>query len=254
MDPQQPYQQTNPHQVSGQHGYPQQGPWQQPPAGLPTKSHPPPTYQQQWPPYPHPGLSYGPPEHPRPRRRWKTVLILTVLGVTIIGLIGIAAAVARTNTTPVASSPTSAPPRYSNAPAYTPAATAAPNPPAPSGPPRAITARDWLKIAKDPEAHKGEAIIVYGQVRQFDSATGTDTFRASVDGVVHKPSYGYVDYETNTVLTSPGGAELGDLVQDDLFKAEVVVAGSLSYDTQIGGSTTVPLLLVTKITGTGTAK
>jgi hypothetical protein len=43
-------------------------------------------------------------------------------------------------------------------------------------------------------------------------------------------------------------------VQDDLFKAEVVVAGSLSYDTQIGGSTTVPLLLVTKITVTGTAK
>jgi hypothetical protein len=99
----------------------------------------------------------------------------------------------------------------------------------------------------------GEAIIVYGQVRQFDSATGTDTFRASVDGVVHKPSCGYVDYEKNTVLTSPGGAELGDLVQDDLFKAEVVVAGSLSYDTQIGGSTTVPLLLVTKITVTGTA-
>jgi hypothetical protein len=66
-----------------------------------------------------------------------------------------------------------------------------------------------LKIAKDPEAHKGETIIVYGQVRQFDSATGTDSFRASVDGVVHKPSYGYVDYETNTVLTSPGGAELG---------------------------------------------
>src|SRR3954451_19730685 len=105
MHPQQPYQKTNPQQISGQHGYPQQRAWPQPPAGLPTKTHPQPTHQQQWPPYPQPGLSYGPPGPLQPRRRWKTALILTVLGVTIVALIGIAAAVARTDTTPAASSP-----------------------------------------------------------------------------------------------------------------------------------------------------
>jgi hypothetical protein len=209
--------------------------------------HPDPHRPQQWPPYP-------PPPTP-PARPWRTTLILTILGVSIVALIGIAAAVARTNdATPAAAAAPTATPTRNSAPTYTPAATVAPNPAVVTGPPRAITARDWLKIAKDPEAHKGEAVIVYGQVKQFDAAIGVDTFRASVDGVIHKPSYGYVDYETNTVLTSPGGAALTDLVQDDLFKAEVVVAGSLSYDTQIGGSTTVPLLLVTKITVTGAAK
>lgn len=121
------------------------------------------------------------------------------------------------------------------------------------GPPKTITARDWAKIAKDPDAHKGETIVVYGQVTQFDSATGTDSFRANVDGVKHKVSYGYADYDTNTVLTS-AGANLGDVVNRDLFRAEVVVVGSLSYDTSLGGSTTVPQLAVTKIDAIGTAK
>ncbi|GAA4541766.1 DUF732 domain-containing protein [Pseudonocardia xishanensis] len=120
-----------------------------------------------------------------------------------------------------------------------------------SGPAKAITAREWLLIAKDPDAHQGERVIVYGEVRQFDSATGPSGFRANVDGVVHPVKYGYANYETNTVLGAGTGVSLAEVVQDDLFKAEVTVVGSYSYDTQIGGKTTVPMLLITNIEVTG---
>ncbi len=39
-----------------------------------------------------------------------------------------------------------------------------------------------------------------------------------------------------------------DVVADDQFTAEVTVRGSMTYSTQIGGSTTVPLLEVDGIT------
>ncbi len=42
-----------------------------------------------------------------------------------------------------------------------------------------------------------------------------------------------------------------DVVNDDLFRAEVTVAGALSYDTQIGGNTTVPTLTTDTIRVTG---
>lgn len=106
-----------------------------------------------------------------------------------------------------------------------------------------LSARSWALIAKDPNAHAAEAITVYGVVTQFDSATGTDTFRADVDGVKHSD---YYEYPTNTVLTSDVGT-LMDVVDGDIFTAKVLVLGSLSYDTSIGGSTTVPQLFVSSI-------
>jgi hypothetical protein len=116
-----------------------------------------------------------------------------------------------------------------------------------------LTAREWAKIAKSPDSHKGETYIVYGKVTQFDSATGEDAFRADVDGIKHVVEYGYVDYPTNTLMTNATG-DLSDLVQDDLFTAKVTVLGSYSYDTQIGGETTVPNLAVMSISVTGSVK
>jgi len=106
-----------------------------------------------------------------------------------------------------------------------------------------LTAREWAKIAKSPDDHAGESYVVYGKVTQFDAATGADAFRADVDGVRHKVEYGYVTYPTNTVLTNASG-DVSDLVENDLFQANVVVLGSMKYDTQIGGETTVPNLQV----------
>ena len=127
-----------------------------------------------------------------------------------------------------------------------PAAAAAPPPSAPAEPYRKLSARDWQIIAKNPDAHIGERVIVHGRVTQFDAATGTTAFRASVDGVRQKRAY---DYDTNTMLGGDA-ADLQDIVVDDEFTAEVTVRGSLTYQTQIGGSTTVPVLLVQTISRT----
>ncbi|MEJ3656437.1 serine/threonine protein kinase [Actinomycetes bacterium KLBMP 9759] len=111
-------------------------------------------------------------------------------------------------------------------------------------PHRVLTAREWQVIAKNPDAHIGERLIVHGHVTQFDAATGTSAFRASIDGVRHKQTY---EYRTNTVLRGTSDL-LTDVVADDQFTAEVTVRGSMTYSTQIGGSATVPLLEVNGIT------
>lgn len=113
-------------------------------------------------------------------------------------------------------------------------------------PARALTARDWALIAKDPEAHSGEQVVVYGVVTQFDSATGTTRFRAEVDGVPQENAV----FGTNTILTGSGRA-LDPVVEGDLFTAEVTVQGAATYDTALGGSATAPELEVDTITVTG---
>jgi hypothetical protein len=154
---------------------------------------------------------------------------------------------------PAASTPTMTTPAAPT-PSASPTATPAPPvkaSPTPKPPPHAkLSERQWKLVAKDPDKYAGKRYIVHGVVTQFDSATGTDAFRADVGGVRRKPSYGFVDYETNTVFTADA-SKLAKVVQDDLFTAKVTVVGSYSYDTQIGGSTTVPMLRIDSITVTG---
>jgi cell division septation protein DedD len=107
-----------------------------------------------------------------------------------------------------------------------------------------LSAREWRKVAKDPDAYTGKRYVVHGIVSQFDSATGTSTFRADVDAVPHEYSY---EYPTNTLLTTRA-ADLSDLVEGDRFRAEVEVVGGYTYETQIGGTTTVPEVMVDKVT------
>lgn len=136
-------------------------------------------------------------------------------------------------TTPVTPSPSA------QKPAATPKPAAKPKPTTYAK----LTARAWLKIAKAPDAAAERAIIVHGEVTQFDSATGTNTFRARVDGVRHELGF---DYPTNTILTG-AGADLRDVVEGDQFTASVRVLGGYTYETQLGGVTTVPELMVDKI-------
>lgn len=136
------------------------------------------------------------------------------------------------------------------APATPAAATSKPAPvkttPAPKPKPvvyAKLTERQWKLIAKNPDNYIGKTYIVYGQVTQFDAATGTDAFRANVGG--KNMTYSF-EYDTNTLLQ--GDADrLDNLVEDDEFQAKVTVLGSFSYDTQIGGETTAPLLRVDSI-------
>lgn len=70
-----------------------------------------------------------------------------------------------------------------------------------------------------------------------------------VDGVRHSKWY---EYRTNTLLSGEQSA-LADLVQSDLFRAEVVVGQPYTHGNAMGGSTTAATLAITTITRTGSA-
>ena len=129
-------------------------------------------------------------------------------------------------------------------------AIAPPTTPAAPSPPTQLTEREWKLLVKDPDAHTGERIIVFGYVTQFDAATGDTKFRANIDGIARA---NWLDYNVNSVMGVHTGEEslLADVVNDDMFTATVLVAGSWTYDTQIGGTTTVPLFVIQEITVTG---
>jgi len=110
----------------------------------------------------------------------------------------------------------------------------------------ALSARDFLKLVKSPDDYTTKRFVVYGQVAQFDSATGSDLFLADTDSTKKYPSYGYVDYNQNTEMAG-SDALFKNVVEGDLFVAKIEVVGSDTYDTQIGGSTTVPKFQVDHI-------
>lgn len=113
-----------------------------------------------------------------------------------------------------------------------------------------LTARDFALIAKNPDAAVGRKVVVYGRVTQFDSATGTTQFLARTAPFVPDSVY---DYDQNTMIVGDTAALIRDVVEDDLVTMHAEVLGSFTYDTQAGGSTTVPKLKVNLIEVTGSA-
>jgi hypothetical protein len=114
----------------------------------------------------------------------------------------------------------------------------------------AIRPRDFALLVKSPDKHIGKKYVIHGLVTQFDSATGEDTFRADTAATRQSDWY---DYEVNTLVSAEDAALLDNVVQDDLVTMYVEVLGSFTYDTQIGGSTTVPHFQVHIIKVTGSA-
>jgi len=103
-----------------------------------------------------------------------------------------------------------------------------------------LDAAAWAQVAKDPEAARGQKITVFAEVTQFDSATGTGSFRANVGAT--QPA-GEFELETNSMLD--GDAEqLSTVTQGDVLKVYAEVTGSLEYETMMGGATVVPALSV----------
>ncbi len=112
--------------------------------------------------------------------------------------------------------------------------------------PKTMGTRDFALLAKDPDSHAGRVFRVFGEVTQFDAATGDDQFLARSGAKKSAVEYGYTDYEQNTLFTGDR-AMLKDIVEGDVFAAVVEVEGSESYETQIGGNTTVPKFRVLRI-------
>ncbi|WP_250034966.1 NB-ARC domain-containing protein [Paractinoplanes maris] len=105
-----------------------------------------------------------------------------------------------------------------------------------------LTDRSWLQIVKNPDGHAGEKVVIYGQIYQFDSFTGTDAFMAYAG-----PRKTSVDPGTNTSFIGDT-TMLADFVMDDMFRAEAVVVGSDAYEMQEGGTTVAPKLQIVSIT------
>ncbi|MFC6017812.1 hypothetical protein ACFP2T_16545 [Plantactinospora solaniradicis] len=202
---------------------------------------------------PQPPTYSVPHTRPRKRRAWPWVIGgLVITGLLCCGGLGAIGALSddpttnTANTAAAGTTPTTAP--AATTPAATPTTTApppktTPPKPAPKVTYKPLTERQWKLVAKDPDKYIGKTYIVYGSVTQFDAATGTDTFRADVG---HKNMQYDFEYETNTLLTAPA-SKLENVVEGDEFRATVKVTGSHSYDTQIGGNTTVPMLAIASI-------
>jgi hypothetical protein len=121
-------------------------------------------------------------------------------------------------------------------------------PPAPPPPSYAtLSSRQWARLVKSPDNYIGDTYRIWACITQFDAATGDDTFRAQ--GSYKKETYWYSDGD-NALFTGDS-SDLADFVQDDIVVMNVTVLGSYTYDTQIGGSTTVPSFIVDKISRKG---
>lgn len=95
-------------------------------------------------------------------------------------------------------------------------------------PARTVTEAEWNLISRDPDAHVGERVIVYGQVTQADSNTGPDMVLLSAGPAQAEP-WGY---STTVVLRG----DVATLSEGDTFHGEIEVRGRIDYDTLIGGS------------------
>jgi hypothetical protein len=111
-----------------------------------------------------------------------------------------------------------------------------------------LTERDLALLVKDPEANTGKTIVLFAKITQFDAATGDCVFRANV---AHQKMENSWDYSENAVFAGEGGkagcSALEGFVAEDEVRVTATSLGSISYETQIRGNTTVPAFRVEKI-------
>ena len=101
-----------------------------------------------------------------------------------------------------------------------------------------LSKRQLALVAKSPDDFEGKKYLIFGQVTQFDSATGEESFLASIGTKAHIED-AWLEYDQNSFIEGRR-SQLKNVVEDDVVRMYVTVNGSYSYDTQIGGNTTVP--------------
>jgi hypothetical protein len=186
---------------------------------------------------------------PPPTRRKNQNVVLWIVGAVVcllllccgIGVGGVLLYTLRSNQDAESATSPPTPTTTPQAPTATPTTT----PPSSAAPPalpdtfETVTERQWKRMAERPDDHTGRTLIVYGQITQFDDATGKDMFLASVGARRATDDGGY---DTNTMLYGDPKV-LGDIAADDEFQAKVTVLKAYTYQSLVG-PTRVPLLLV----------
>ncbi len=105
---------------------------------------------------------------------------------------------------------------------------------------------------RNPDAVSGQVFTLVSLITQMDAATGPCNFRGYWDNVSHAYSYQYAGDNamfspTPTVSSGSVCPILDGIDQDDTVRLVVRSQGSLTYDTQIGGSTSVPLFQILRV-------
>lgn len=97
-------------------------------------------------------------------------------------------------------------------------------------------------IVKNPDAVKGQTFVMVVNITQFDAATGACNFRGYWDNEPREYNFEYGG--DNALFTSGNGDTdcpvFDGIDQNDTIRVWATSLGSFSYDTQVGGSTTVP--------------
>ena len=111
-----------------------------------------------------------------------------------------------------------------------------------------ISAEDYAVLVEDPDAAYGQNFIVYGNIWQFDDASGPCSFLAATAPTVMATVW---DYPTD-VMVFGGDATyncpvLDAVVEGDTVKMWVGNYGSYSYETEAAETVTVPFFEVRKI-------
>jgi hypothetical protein len=119
--------------------------------------------------------------------------------------------------------------------------------PKPASAYKKLSDRAWAQVVKSPDKYKGKTYVLWACITQFDGATGEEVFRAQASN--KNEDYWFSDGD-NALFTGPVG-RIDDYVVDDLVLMNATALGEFTYDTQIGGNTTVPLFQVDKISPKG---
>lgn len=177
---------------------------------------------QAWSEHTQPAAQMPPPAVPAKKQKSAFRTVLTVLGVILVIGVGISffsgTDSARDSSTTAA--PDRTDPDWNNRATYV-----------------ELSDRDFQLLIKDPDAAAGQKHVIYGEVTQLDAATGNRGMR--IDAMATPPTETYAIGD-NAVVSVDDPTILQPIVSGDRVKLFVTVKGALSYDTQIGGSTTVP--------------
>lgn len=137
--------------------------------------------------------------------------------------------------------------RATPSPSATPTVTPEPTPKATKKPKpvpyKTLSKRAWQRLVKAPDRYSGKRYRIWACITQFDAATGEDSFLGQAS--YKKQPYWYSDGD-NAIFTGNAN-RLDSFVEDDIVWMQVESLGSFSYETQIGGNTTVPLFEVKAI-------